>query len=287
MSSAAFEQNFRQLRRTRWRMTFGYIVLFLVAMAISVYVGEVNFPLFLSGMPMLADYVRQTIPTLTIDNFSADLGEWMWGVKHWLLLLFDTIVIAFLGSLLGGTLAFIFSFPASRNLVESTWICFTARRVMEVARTVPELVYALILVFAFGVGPFAGMLALAIHTWGALGKLMSEVNENIDMAPLEGVTASGANWLEVIRAAVVPQVMPNFLSYALFRFEINVRAATVLGLVGAGGIGGELYLVIRQFEYTDISAIVVLIVMTVAIIDMASEHLRHRIIWDGGRGDNK
>jgi phosphonate transport system permease protein len=129
-----------------------------------------------------------------------------------------------------------------------------------------------------GLGPLAGVLAIAVHSAGSLGKLFAEVNESIDRGPGDGVVAAGGNWPQVIRYAVVPQVMPNFLSYTLLRFEINVREASVLGIVGAGGIGQELYLAVRQFEYQDISAIVLLIVATVAIIDLVCEQIRHRLI---------
>jgi phosphonate transport system permease protein len=149
---------------------------------------------------------------------------------------------------------------------------------MEIARAVPEIVYALIFVFSFGLGPFPGVLAIAVHSTGALGKLFSEVNENVDHQPLEGIRAGGGNWFQVIRYGVVPQVLPNFLSYTLLRFEINVRAASVVGFVGAGGIGQELMFVIRQFIYVDISAIVILIMLMVTTIDMTCEKIRHYAI---------
>jgi phosphonate transport system permease protein len=133
-------------------------------------------------------------------------------------------------------------------------------------------------VFAFGLGPFPGILAIAIHTSGALGKLFSEVNENIDIKICDGVIASGGNWIQMIRYSVIPQVLPNILSYTLLRFEINVRAASVIGFVGAGGIGQELMLVIRQYIYPDISAIVLMIIVTVIFIDMICEKYRHSII---------
>jgi phosphonate transport system permease protein len=169
-------------------------------------------------------------------------------------------------------------FPASRNLARHPALYCISRRLTEIARAVPELVYAMIFVFAFGLGPFPGVLAIAIHSLGALGKLFAEVNENVDAPPIEGVYAAGANWYQVMRYAVVPQVLPGYLSYTLLRFEINVRAASVVGFVGAGGIGQELLFVIRQFVYTDISAIVLLIILTVALIDMTCEKLRHRLI---------
>jgi phosphonate transport system permease protein len=135
----------------------------------------------------------------------------------------------------------------------------------------------MIFVFAFGLGPFPGVLAIAIHSLGAFGKLFAEVNENVDMATLESVSATGADWYQVVRA-VVPQVLPGYLSYTLLRFEINVCAASVVGFVGAGGIGQELLFVMRQFVSPDISAIVLLIILTVALIDIACEKLRRRMI---------
>jgi phosphonate transport system permease protein len=207
------------------------------------------------------------------------LGEWYWGLGKWLNLLLDTVLIGFLGTLLGVLGASVLCFPASRNLMPRYSAYFLFRRTLEIARAVPELVYALIFVFAFGLGPLPGVLAIAIHSAGALGKLFSEVNENIDPSSVEGVRAAGGNWFQVIRYAVVPQVLPNFASYALLRFEINVRAAAIIGFVGAGGIGQELFFVIRQFVYTDVSAIVLMIMLGVCLIDITCEKLRHR--WIG------
>ncbi len=139
----------------------------------------------------------------------------------------------------------------------------------------PEIVFALIFVVAFGLGPMPGVLAIMIHTAGALGKLFSEVVENIDMKPVEGIIASGGSRWQAIRYGVVPQVLPNFASYALLRFEINVRGASVMGFVGAGGIGQDLIEAIRKFYYSDVSAILLLIIATVMVIDILTERLRH------------
>ena len=136
---------------------------------------------------------------------------------------------------------------------------------------------------AFGLGAVPGVLAIAIHTAGALGKLFSEVAENIDMKPVEGVTSTGANWVQVIRFAVAPQVLSNFASYALLRFEINVRGASVMGFVGAGGIGQDLIEAIRKFYYADVSAILLLIILTVMLIDLATERLRHALLGLEGK----
>jgi len=147
---------------------------------------------------------------------------------------------------------------------------------------VPDLVFALIFVMAFGLGPIAGVLAIVIHTTGALGKLFYEVLENVDQKPVEGLVASGASWTKTMRFAVLPQVLSNFLSYALLRFEVNVRGASVMGFVGAGGIGQDLMEAIRKFYYPDVSAILVLIVLTVSIIDLVTERIRHHFISQVG-----
>ncbi|RYE52694.1 MAG: phosphonate ABC transporter, permease protein PhnE, partial [Hyphomicrobiales bacterium] len=232
----------------------------------------------LKGLPMAWNYIAGTLPTLTFENFFGDLANWYWGLRFWLRLLVETILMGFVGTVLGGVIALALCFPASRNLVENTGIYFVARRTLEFCRTVPELVFALIFVFAFGLGPFAGVLAIAVHTAGSLGKLFAEVNENVDPRPIEGVRASGGNWPMVMRLGVVPQALPNYASYLLLRLEINVRGASALGLVGAGGIGQDLYVAIRQFEYTDISAILLLLILTTSVIDIICETIRHRLI---------
>lgn len=152
------------------------------------------------------------------------------------------------------------------------------KRLLEFCRTVPDIVFALLFVYAIGLGPVPGVLAIAIHTAGALGKQFAEVVENIDLKPVEGLRSTGANWVEQIRFAVLPQVMSNFVSYVLLRFEINVRGATVMGFVGAGGIGKELLSSIRQFYYSDVSAILLMVIATVFVIDLLTERLRHRLL---------
>lgn len=275
---AAFEAAQAELRRQRRLTNISFITIFALAIGISLFVGEVRIDKILADLPGLFTYIHGTLPEIHTETVIEDIREWYWAFPKWLVLLLDTIIIAFLGTLLGTIGAFFICFPASRNLVKSSWLYFLSRRIMEIARSVPELVYAMIFVFAFGLGPFPGVLAIAIHSCGALGKLFSEVNENLNEDDIEGVMATGANWFQTIRYAVVPQVMPNFVSYALLRFEINVRAASVIGFVGAGGIGQELMFVIRQFVYQDISAIVLMIICTVAIIDVICEKLRHKII---------
>lgn len=273
-----FTQECERLNKEKRKQTIVFAICFTIALVISIIVGEFKITNLLEGLPGAFNYVKDTIPQLRVESFSGDVKEWYWGFDSWIKLLGDTILLAFMGTLLGTIGAMILCFPGSRNLVKSYWIYFLCRRTMEVARAVPELVYAMIFVFSFGLGPFPGVLAIAIHTAGALGKLFSEVNENINMETIDGLNASGANWIQNMRFAVLPQVLPNFLSYILLRFEINVRAASIIGFVGAGGIGQELMFVIRQFVYTDISAIVLMIIITVILIDITCEKIRHRII---------
>ena len=250
---------------------------FLAATWLAAWVGQVDAARLLAGLPRAADYIARTIPTLRLDHFAEDLAEWFWGFDVWLGLLLDTILIAYVGTVLGGAAALLLSFPAAATLAPP-WAVTLARRTAEFARTVPTLVFALIFVYAFGLGPFAGVLAVALHTFGALGKLFAEVHENADLRSVEAVRAAGGNWAEGMRYGVLPQSLPGVLSFSLLRFEINVREASVLGIVGAGGIGEELYLAVRQFEYPDISAILLLILLTVTLIDALTTRLRHRIL---------
>ena len=205
-------------------------------------------------------------------------GEWMWGLGHWAKLIGDTLLIAYAGTIVGAVAGFFLSFMAAKNLGRHPVVRIAVKRLLEVCRTVPELVFALIFVIAFGLGPMPGVLALAIHTAGALGKLFCEVVENIDMRPVEGTIATGGSWWQTVRFAALPQVAANFVSYALLRFEINVRGAAVMGFVGAGGIGQDLIEAIRKFYYADVSAILVLIIATVMLIDLVTERIRHRLV---------
>jgi len=248
------------------------------------YAAEVRPLVLVANIDKFTAYLGQILPVLRPAHLGEDVAEWYWGLPKWLKLLGETLLMAYLGTLLGAVGGFVLCFVAAGNLVRSAALRFAAKRYLEICRTVPEIVFALIFVIAFGLGPMVGVLALAIHTTGALGKLFSEVVENIDMKPVEGLTGTGANWVETVRFAVLPQVLSNFASYALLRFEINVRGAGVMGFVGAGGIGQELLIAIRNFYYSDVSAILLLIVLTVFAIDLGTEKLRHHLIGaEGGR----
>ncbi|WP_249779702.1 phosphonate ABC transporter, permease protein PhnE [Bradyrhizobium sediminis] len=249
-----------------------------VAAALAAWGGEVDLRKFAEGLPRFWSYLYDILPKLRPSHFSADFTEWFWNLDGWLRLLAETLLVAYVGTFLGATIGFALCFFASANLMKNALARGLVRRLLEFCRTVPEIVFALLFVYALGLGPVPGVLAIAIHTVGALGKQFAEVVENIDMNPVEGVRATGGSWVEQIRFAVVPQVLSNVVSYTLLRFEINVRGASVMGFVGAGGIGKELLSSIRQFYYSDVSAILLMIIATVVVIDLLTERLRHRLL---------
>jgi phosphonate transport system permease protein len=254
---------------------------FVACFALSFVSADIRLSDFAANLWRFPDYIVRIFhfdsgPKTGQIVFS-DPAEWMWGLRKWAALLWETVMIAYVGTVAGAVFAFLACFLAAENLMPNAWVRNAAKRSLEFFRTVPELVFALIFVVAFGLGPVPGVLAIALHTFGALGKQFSEVVENADMKPFEGVTASGATWTEAVRFAIVPQALPNFASYSLLRFEINVRGASVMGFVGAGGIGQDLVEAIRKFYYADVSALLVLIVATVVVIDLATERLRHHL----------
>ncbi|OYU48459.1 MAG: phosphonate ABC transporter, permease protein PhnE [Rhizobiales bacterium PAR1] len=271
---ALYDGDVRARRRTLW-LALGVLAFCIL---VAGQVSEIDLPKFLTNFHSFPNYILRIFFLESGAVVFSDVAEWFWGLKKWLLHIGDTLLIAYLGTLIGALGAFYLSFSAAANLAKSPTRRFIARRILEFCRTVPELVFALIFVVAFGLGPVPGVLAIAIHTFGALGKLFAEVVENIDMKPVEGILAGGATRWQAIRFAVVPQVLSNFASYGLLRFEINVRGASVMGFVGAGGIGQELIEAVRKFYYSDISAILLLIIGTVILIDLGTEHIRRRLL---------
>jgi phosphonate transport system permease protein len=252
--------------------------LLLAATLAAAWMGDVDLWKFSENFWRFPAYFVSIAPKLAFSTLWADLAEWFWGLRRWLRLLGDTLLIGYVGTVAGALSGFVLCFLASANLVKSHAIVFATRRFLEFCRTVPEIVFALIFVLAFGLGPLPGVLAIAIHTTGALGKQFAEVVENIDGKPIDGIAASGGSWVQIVRFGAVPQVLSNFASYALLRFEYNVRGAAVMGFVGAGGIGQDLIEAVRKFYYTDVSAILLLIIVTVMMIDFVTERVRHRLL---------
>jgi phosphonate transport system permease protein len=188
-----------------------------------------------------------------------------------------TIQIAMWGTALAVVIAVPFGLACARN-VSPVWLQQPLRVLMNLLRAIPDLVVGTLFIVAVGLGPFAGVMAIAINTGGVLAKLFSEAVESIDRAPVEGVRATGASRLHEIIWGVIPQVAPHWTSYALYRFESNSRSATVLGLIGAGGIGQLLFETLNAFDYHHLSAIIIVIIVAVTLIDLLSQLMRSRLL---------
>jgi phosphonate transport system permease protein len=207
--------------------------------------------------------------TFASDFFPPDFQDWRIYLREMVI----TVHIAIWGTVLAVVCAVPLGLLSSENLVPR-WVYQPVRRLMDACRAINEMVFAMLFIVAVGLGPFAGVLALWIHTTGVLAKLFAEAVEAIDPRPVEGVRATGAGPLEEVIYGVIPQVLPLWISYSLYRFESNVRSASVVGMVGAGGIGVILHEVIRGFEYAQTSAVLLIIVASVTLIDLVSARIR-------------
>jgi phosphonate transport system permease protein len=272
----------KAVARKRMRSTVAAAV-FFAALVIASIGAEVDLRTFVTKIGNFVSYFDRIFTLESGARVWTDIGEWLWGWHKWLWMLGETILISYVGTLFGAVLAFALNFLAAENTSPGPWLRFVVRRLLEFARTVPGIVFALIFVIAFGLGPMAGVLAIAIHSTGALGKQFSEIVENADMKPVEGVRSTGASWISCMRFAILPQVAAGYASYALLRFEINVREASVMGFVGAGGIGQELIVAIRKFYYSDVSAILLMIILTVFVIDIGTGWMRGRLFGKDAR----
>jgi phosphonate transport system permease protein len=290
-----FATRYAAMRRARRTETLLAVAIGCLLILVSVVATDFYPSSIVAGLPRIGEYFiklftivpergAEPVPVLVFSHLLGGVKEpqspayWFYRIGTYASLLWQTIQMALLATVLGFAGAFVLSFPAARNLVRHNAILWLTRRLLEVMRSIPQVVLAFILVWPFGIGPLAGVLAIGIHSTGALGKLFAEVNENADMRPVEGMRAAGGNWLGTVRYGIVPQVLPGFLSYALLRFEINVRSSTIIGFVGAGGIGQEFKRVIGFNIYEEVSAIAILILVIVMLLDLASERIRNRFI---------
>lgn len=261
----------------RKRMYGGILlVLFIALMASGFRLAEDrNAGGFLVGIGQILDFPaevvaegwakRAEIPGLLVSFFPS---------------LIETINIAAVSTIFGALAAIVLALLSTRGLARWPRLIPVLRRLMDAMRAVPEIVIALILIFILGGGPVPAMIAIAIHTAGALGKLFSEVAENADLKPVEGLQSVGATWLQRMWIGVVPQVAPNWLSYGLLRFEINIRASAILGFVGSGGIGYDLKIAMQwgQGRYDQVVAIFALLFITIVIVDQISGRARTRLV---------
>ena len=261
----------------RKRMYGGILLLVFVAlMAAGWSVAEDrNAGGFLNGLHQVFDFPsevlaeawdkRALLPAIFIEHVPA---------------LIETLNIAAVATLLGALAAMVLALLATRGLARWPRLIPVFRRTMDALRAVPEIVIALVLIYILGGGPVPAVIAIALHTGGALGKLFSEVAENADLKPVEGLQSVGATWSQRMWLGVIPQVAPNWLSYALLRFEINVRASAILGFVGEGGIGHDLKLAMQwgQGRYDQVVAIFLLLFLAIVVIDRVSDHYRHKLV---------
>lgn len=282
---STFERHRAELLASKRAMSILALTVFVGCLALSIWISRFTPERLVSGVPRIFEYFQTILPSLQWDVLfegrnaagratPGSLAYWYADFWTYLQLIGETILMAITATLLGTIGAFILSFPAAHNFAPTRWLHWIARRFMEVCRGIPEILLALVFVFMIGIGPLAGVIAIAIHTTGALGKLFAEVNENASSRPVEGIASVGGTWVQQMLYGVVPQVTPNFTSYALLRFEINVRASSIIGFVGAGGIGQELNRVISFYSDDRVLAVLILVVLTVTIIDIISERLR-------------
>ncbi len=276
MDTAAIRRNY--LAMARQKQTYGGILLlvFVLLMASGFMLAEQrNAGGFLEGIHQFFDFPAEVVSEAA--RHAANLPGLF--IKF-LPSLLETINIAAVSTLIGGLIAIMLSLLSTRGLALWPRLIPLFRRSMDGMRAIPEIVIALVLIFILGGGPVPAMIAIAFHTAGALGKLFSEVNENADLKPVEGLASVGATWGQRMWLGVVPQVAPNWLSYALLRFEINVRASAILGFVGSGGIGYDLKTALQwgQGRYDEVIAIFILLFITIVIFDQTSSHYRNRLV---------
>lgn len=232
----------------------------------------------------IAGFIDRMIPDLSASELFASrqtpgsLEAWFYDWRKWTGALFETVQIAIVGTAFGGAIAFCLAGISASNLVRYAPLRFFFRRFFDTCRTVPDLILAMILASAFGLGPLAGVLTIIISTTGSLGKLFSEAIESVDMRPAEAIRAAGGGWLAQARFGVVPQVLPNIASYWLLRLELNLSVAAALGIVGAGGIGVELQRAISFTEFDTYLAILLMIVGMIFVIDLASQFIRSQLM---------
>ena len=261
----------------RKRMYGGILLVLFVALMASGWVlaNDRNAGGFWNGLPMLMAFPSE-VQTEALAN-RANIPDMLWA--HFPALI-ETLNIAAVSTLLGALAATALALLATRGLARWPRLIPLFRRLMDALRAIPETVIALVLIYVLGGGPVPAVIAIALHTSGALGKLFSEVAENADLKPIEGLASVGATWSQRMWLGVMPQVAPNRLSYALLRFEINVRASAILGFVGEGGIGHDLKLAMQwgQGRYDEVVAIFLLLFLAIVAIDRLSEHCRHRLV---------
>lgn len=279
-----FEGDWQSLKQKQRLMNFVWIAVASLLMLWSFNVSEIiggN----IGGDPLarISAFIDKLTPDLQADMLfesretEGAFAYWFYDWQNWLKAIWETLKIAIISSVLGALFSIPIGLVACRNLVNIPFVSVTVRRILEAIRTFPDLILGLILVAAFGIGPLAGVITLTLSTIGRLGKLYSEINENADMKQIESIKACGGDWWQQIRYGLIPQVAPNYTSYAMLKFEGNIGAAAALGIIGAGGIGIELSRSVTYTLFADYLAILLLLTLTIFAVDMLSEHIRHKL----------
>ncbi|WP_075291794.1 phosphonate ABC transporter, permease protein PhnE [Pararhizobium arenae] len=301
-SGALVERHWQELSRRRRTYTIlGLLALFVALSGSLWFANETNAGKFFDRLPHLFDFVGDLVPRDGMEVVRAlfdlpspyDDGSFKYNYPEGRLYITDTIYIpeyfykmletlniAIFSTIIGMFFGFLLCFFAAKNLMPNFLVRGVVRRFMEILRAFPEVVIAGFFLAILSLGPIPAIIAVSIHTIGALGKLFFEVVENADMKPEEGLRAVGGNWVERVWFGIVPQVLPNFMSYFLLRLEINVRASTIIGAVGGGGIGELLRLSIGQGHEAKTLAIVLLLLATIIAVDQFSAWLRRRLVGD-------
>ena len=269
------QADYMAMAQKRRLYSFVMLIIFVALMVAGFRTADArNAGGFFDGLHRIFDYPAEVLGEAA-QNLSALPGY----MAEYLPSLIETLNIAAASTLIGLLAGTLLSLLATRGLALWPGLMPVFRRVMDICRAIPEIVIALVLIFVMGGGPVPAMIAIAIHTAGALGKLFSEVNENVSLKPVEGLASVGANWSQRMYLGVIPQVGPNYVSYALLRFEINIRASAILGFVGAGGLGYDLKNTISwgQGRYDQATAIFILLFLTIIVVDQLSGLLRDRL----------
>lgn len=294
----------KMVARRRLYTGIGLAILIVAVVSSMRFADESNAGHFFDRLPHLFDFLSWLVPKDWADvyralfdlpspngangaggeEFNFPLGRvYVWGdfyIPEYFELMIITINVALVSTIIGFLVATPLCFFAARNISPSNPLRIVTKRFMEFLRAFPEIVIAGLFSAILSIGPVAAIIAVSLHTIGALGKLFFEVVENVDMKPDEGMRAVGANWAQRVRFAALPQVLPNFASYALLRLEINVRASTIIGAVGGGGIGEELKLSISRGFGAKTVALVLLLFVTIVIVDQFSAWLRRRLVGE-------
>lgn len=296
------EANFQELSRTRRLYTWIAIAALAIAVVWSAwFANDTNAGKFFDRLPYFFDFFIDLAPRDPLEPARAlfDLespyydGSFKYNypeervyligdfyLPEYVYRMIETLNIAAVSTIVGFALGFVFCFLAAANMNSNRWLRFGVRRFLEILRAFPEIVIAGFFLVVFSIGAIPAILAVAIHTVGALGKMFFEVVENADMKADEGLRAVGANWVERVWFGITPQVMPNFVSYGLLRFEINVRASTIIGAVGGGGIGESLRLSITRGHEAKTIAIIFLLFVTIIAVDQLSAYLRRKLVGE-------